>query len=287
MKNVTPGMLARLSQSSFILVDLVTFSLVGGLTLRYTNGDQAINYGGNTFQPIVMERTRISQKIGMEVGSCEIQLAATTLDLIGGLPWRVAVRIGLLDGAEVSIDRLPMPIGSYGDTSDGVIPYFQGRVAQVEFGFLMILVTVNDHRELANIQMPRRLYQPACVHSLFDGNCGLSRAAFADAVTVGAGATLSQVPFASGRPAGWFDQGSIVFTSGPNNTFSRSIKEYRGGIAYLMSPLPFVPAVGNTMSAAPGCDLSAATCHSKFNNLSANNRAFSGTPFVPEVETAV
>ena len=83
---------------------------------------------------------------------------------------------------------------------------------------------------------------------------------------------------------GYFDQGQITFTSGANNGLSRLIKSFKhtSGAITLATPLPTAPAAADTFTALPGCDLSMATCTSKFSNL----LHFRGTPFVPTPETA-
>ena len=82
--------------------------------------------------------------------------------------------------------------------------------------------------------------------------------------------------------AGYFELGTLVFTSGENEGVSRSIKSYAPGVINFVFPLPFDPASGDTFTVYPGCDKQMSTCGAKFNNL-AN---FGGEPFIPVPETA-
>lgn len=295
MKTATPGMLALLQKDNNVIVDFFTFTLnggepfVGGASgglgpiLYLCSGDVSISYGGNLYLATgpITKRTKFSQKIGMDVGSMDIEVYAKATDLVGATPWLQALLTGMFDGAEVNVDRVPMP--TYGDTSNGVINLFQGRVAQVIFGRSLITITCNDHRELLNIDDPYRLFQPACVHTLYDNGCGLNKATFSDTATVQPNATASSVPFASSRPVGWYDVGVLNFVTGQNIGVARTIKSWDGVTAKLGTPLPYVPAAGDTISVAAGCLKDQTTCLNKFNNLP----QFAGTPFVPQAETAL
>ena len=81
----------------------------------------------------------------------------------------------------------------------------------------------------------------------------------------------------------YFDNGQLVFTSGLNNGLVKAVRQYLGGQMSFNSPLPFVPNVGDTFTAYPGCDKTQATCSGKFTNLT----NFEGFPYVPAPETAI
>jgi hypothetical protein len=91
--------------------------------------------------------------------------------------------------------------------------------------------------------------------------------------------------------SGWFDLGTVTFTSGVNNGLIRTVKSYTRivprsgpmtGVLNFTLPLPNVPGIGDTFTAYAGCDKQQATCAGKFHNIS----HFSGEPYVPVAETA-
>ena len=83
---------------------------------------------------------------------------------------------------------------------------------------------------------------------------------------------------------GYFSQGVIRFTSGPNNGVGRSVQQYYSdGSVVVVPPLPALPVAGNTFVILPGCDKAMSTCGGKFNNLV----NFRGFPFVPRPETSI
>ncbi|HLI84799.1 MAG TPA: DUF2163 domain-containing protein [Bryobacteraceae bacterium] len=82
---------------------------------------------------------------------------------------------------------------------------------------------------------------------------------------------------------GYFTQGTILFTSGPNAGVSRFISDYGSsgtGVVTVLPPLPYAPQPGDTFVATAGCDRQMATCLNKFNNLA----HFGGMPFIPAPE---
>ena len=86
--------------------------------------------------------------------------------------------------------------------------------------------------------------------------------------------------------SGYYDLGTVTFTSGANAGQSRTIKQCLQGIGGFASisfalPLPCEPVVGDLFSIYAGCDKQQTTCAGKFSNL-AN---FSAEPYVPVPET--
>jgi uncharacterized phage protein (TIGR02218 family) len=129
--------------------------------------------------------------------------------------------------------------------------------------------------------MPRNLYSPTCLHTLYDSGCGVARGTYASSGTVGAGSTASLINF-SGALAS-HAQGSIVFASGVNANLRATVKSVAAGASLsLMYPLPSPPATGDAFTVYAGCDHTQATCLSRFSNL-ANFRGF---PFVPPPQIA-
>jgi len=82
--------------------------------------------------------------------------------------------------------------------------------------------------------------------------------------------------------SGYFDLGTVTFTSGLNSGVSRTVKSAAPGVVNFSLPLPYPPATGDMFTIYPGCDKIQSTCGAKFNNLS----HFSGCPYIPAAETA-
>ena len=119
---------------------------------------------------------------------------------------------------------------------------------------------------LLDIDMPRNVYQPTCLHTLYDSGCTLVKNAFGSNGTVGSGSTASVINW-SGASLN-FQQGSITFTSGVNAGATATVGSVVAGTSLnLLYPLESVPASGDGFTVYYGCDHTPGTCKTKFNNL--------------------
>jgi uncharacterized phage protein (TIGR02218 family) len=140
---------------------------------------------------------------------------------------------------------------------------------------------VRSFMELLNTPLPRNLYQPPCVYSLYGTGCGVSRAAFSATSAVASGSTRQSLNCALAQASGYFDIGEVMMTSGQNLGVTRTVKTYTPGVLALAYPLPKNVTVGDTFTVYRGCDKRKATCEGTFGNLA----RFRATPFVPVPET--
>lgn len=292
MKTVSPGLLALLASRQFFSSDLFEFTLTGEQVLRYCSGDRDIIWNsqtwssGGTSGPYFLRegsKARCHWKTGIEVDTLVFEVMPGNA-VVQGLAFLVAVQQGIFDGAELTLYRAFMP--TYGDTAQGTVIMFAGRVAEIEAGSSLATFTVNSHLELLNQNLPRNLYQAGCVNTLFDNACALNAESFAVTGAAAAGSLAHNIAATLAQATGYFDLGKILFTSGANAGFSRTVKTYvKGtpGSIRLTSPFPNVPAAGDVFKIYPGCDKRQATCSGKFSNLP----RFRGFPYVPENATAV
>lgn len=265
------------------MADLYTITLKSGTVLRYTTWDSNLTVLGNTFLtgPPSIQRTAIEEKLGMDVSTIEVTLQANSTDLVSGAPILQAIGQGLWDGAAFRIDRLFMD--SLGNQI-GMLIRFSGVIGPVdELTRSYVKLTVNAGTQYLTMQLPPVIMQPNCVHTLFDAGCTLVKANFAENNVVQGGSTANKLISLSAKPDGYYDNGQVLFTSGPNNGLLKAVKQYFAKDFFFNSPLPFPPNAGDTFTAYPGDDKTQATCANKFNNL-AN---FGGFPYVPVPETAI
>lgn len=272
-------------QSSYV-AELITITLADGTILRYTTGEKDITLSSNTFSsrgplPILGQ---ISWKLGVESDVLKLQLWALLTDMVESQVVLAAVVQGLFDNALVLVQRVFMP--TYGDVSNGAITLFQGNVSDISTADAAHAeMDVKSRKELLNIPMPYRTYQPSCDWQLYGPGCGLSASSFVVAGTLSAGSGQLLLNTNLTKPDQYFDQGYIVFTSGANSGVKRAIRQYKNasGQILLFVSLPNTVANGDGFNAYPGCDKTQATCTNKFFNL-AN---FPGAPYVPIPESAV
>jgi uncharacterized phage protein (TIGR02218 family) len=219
---------------------------------------------------------------GVQVDELDITVYPRPGDAMfpGGPAWLPGLRAGVLDGAEVQLDRAFMP--TFGDTSAGLVTMFYGRVVEVDAGRTQATIKVNTHLELLSLQWPWRLFQPGCARTLFDAGCTLSKSAFAVGCAVTGGSTVQTLHTNYAQATGWASAGTMTFTSGVLNGKSYAIKSQTAGVFAMLVPLPSPPTVGDTLTVYPGCDKTKTTCDGKFSNLV----HFQGQPYIPVPEIA-
>ncbi|QAY96713.1 hypothetical protein CWB41_14035 [Methylovirgula ligni] len=274
----------RGTDAQLYMADCYTVTLLDGTALYYTNFDLPITLGANVFlaNSVRIDGLKYNCKRGTEADEQKITIIALPSgETIGGVPILAAIAAGVLDGATVRRERAFCNSWSEADRAapiDSVV-LFHGRVATVDgVGRTTADITVHSDLVLLDINMPRKIYAPGCMWALYGFGCGLSKADFTSAGTVGGGPTQRFIPW-SGATAN-YAQGTLIFTSGVLNGISATIKSVAGGAApgfVPIYPLPASPAPGDTFAASFGCDRTKTTCQSRFNNL-AN---FLGFPYVP------
>lgn len=288
MKSADPALVTLLSTArEFWMADCYTITLVDGTVVRYTSADIDVTVDGYTFShngPLI-SRSRTRVALGTAVDQLDLTLAATTADLLGGLPWLQAITNGALDGATVLLKRAiaASPADALAGNIAGTVHQFEGRMSDTTTDSLESRAVVRSFLELLNTQLPHNLYQPPCGNSLFNTGCGVSRAAFAAFSAVASGSTRQVLNCALANAAGYFDIGEVVMTSGQNQGVIRTVKTYTPGVVALAYPLPKSVAEGDSFTIYPGCDRRMTTCADKFGN----KPRFRATPFVPAPETAL
>jgi uncharacterized phage protein (TIGR02218 family) len=259
-----------------LMADCYTFTLRTGLILTYTNADLPIALNGFTYlaNSVLVDGLKFKCAAGLDVDQQKITISARPIDTINGVPFLEAIRNGVLDGCEVQREKAFLT--SWTTAPVGSVILFKGRVGTIDsIGRTTAQITVNSDLVLLDLNMPRNLYSPQCVHVLYDSGCGLVKSAFGMAGTAGAGSTSSQINWSSSSTV--FTQGTILFSSGVNAGVSANIKTASTTMLVLSAALPNVPSVGDAFTAFQGCDHTLATCQSQFNNLI----NFRGFPFVP------
>lgn len=283
MKTASDSLLALLATGDFVRADIWTITLNGGGIVRWTSHDQSITYGGHTFaQGPLIERSTISEKVGMDVATLDLDITADDSDLINGVPILNFIEEFGLDGASVKLERAYAPDWSSAIT--GTLIRFAGKVTSVNsIQGATAKVTVSSWLVLLNAASPRNVYQAGCMRTVYDAGCALDPASFQASGTVTTGGAQSFVSDLTGV-ADRYTQGRLVFTSGANAGLSRSVKKnLSDGTMQLIRPLPVAAAPGDTFTANWGCDRAQATCLGKFNNL----LRFKGTPYVPLPSTSL
>jgi uncharacterized phage protein (TIGR02218 family) len=296
MKAASGGLIALLATRQCFSADLYRFDLIGGTSLYYCGGDQDIIWDGITwssghtgtnsgpFFDRKDNKAKCHWKVGVEVDTLVFDCLPGGAT-IGGEPFLSFCRQGGFDGAELTLYRAFMP--TYGNTSNGTVIMFVGRVAEIDAGRSLATFSVNSHLELLTQPMPLNLYQSGCPNTLFDANCTLNMASYGVPGSVASGSTQNQINTNSiSQASGYFSLGQLTFNTGANAGFSRTVQTHTDGspsTVSFISPFPSVPSPGDAFTIYPGCDKQQSTCSIKYNNLI----NFRGTPYIPQPATSI
>jgi len=282
MRQASPKLIALLDAEQFIMADLYTITTIQGIEYRYTSYDVNLTVSGKEFRsdgPNI-SRDGVSLSLGIEVDNLSITIETSENSKFGDIPVVQAFHNGVLDGARFKLERIFMDENTPTDTSAGTIILFEGRIIEPEFDRYVINASVVSDVDNLKLQMPRNLYQPSCLNTLFDGACGLSRDNFSITTLVLSGSTANRILCNLSQPQGWFTQGVVEFV---NTGIKRTVRLHESGALLLTLPLIEVPTVGQTIKVYSGCDKRLETCENRFNNRA----RFRGSPFVPIPETSV
>lgn len=154
-----------------------------------------------------------------------------------------------------------------------VIVAFIGRIVRAEFAGSEAKLSCAPLAVELRRAIPRIACQVACNWSVYSPGCTLDPNSFKDVGTIASvsGFDVTATVFAS-RADGYFDAGYLELADGT----TRYITSHVGNRVTLQAPIIGL-TVGTAFSAFPGCDLTEATCLSKFNNL-ANHLGFKRIP---------
>lgn len=292
MRSANSAVIALLTTGEYVSCELWTITLNGGTIIRWHSGDRfrPISYAGNSWaKGPGLSRGQLSERRGPDVATLELRILAGADDLINGQPIIPFIAAHGLDGATFRLDRAIAAdwASMFGPSGPaGLINRFAGKLTAINSiqGGIAAL-TISSWMVLLNVNMPRNVYQAACMHTLYDSGCTVNPAGFNQSSAVASVGGLASIGTADAlTDPQFYALGRIVFTSGANAGISRSIKAGSALSLTLSSPLPNLPAVGDAFTVYAGCDLTrgAGGC-AKFANL----LNYKGTDFVPAPQTPI
>ena len=285
MKPITQAQFDRLMNARALSkCDVYTLLLKNGSAYYFADADRPVKVGGITYLPskTLFSRSQTSESIGVEVDEMTVTVHFSDTAVLGSVYWSDAMRIGLLDGAKIKVRKAFFEGTDTEPFWDAYV--FEGNVGDLTQGSGTLEIIVKSETEKFNTQVPRRMFQSSCRNTVFDPKtCKANRAAHTFNGTIGVVVSKSQFALSTAKPAGWFDNAQITFTSGENAGLSATVRVYDGAKVYLTAPLLFVPKSGDGYTIFTGCDGLLNTCIDKFNNR-AN---YCAEPNVPVPETVL
>ncbi len=271
MKQIPISLLEHYKQPEQTLAQIVKLTLRNGEVMGFTSFDKDILMGdGITYKAF-------SGMTPSAVSSTS-QFNVDNLDIEGFLEddriTEADLKYGKYDYADVIIAEL-----NWADT-----PYNWNKVNIKRVGKLGE-VKIQDGKFVAEIRglqqeltnKTGQLYQTTCRARFGDNRCGVNTDDFSELSSVNGLENNLRIYADLTAPNGYYNGGSILFTSGLNTNLVYEVKSTWGNIIDLQIPANYLIAVGDTFKIVRGCNKTIKTCTEIFNN-SVN---FRGEPYIP------
>jgi len=254
MKDVTPGYISKEEAIKRKPAELYhIWKLNEDVHYKYTSGDVAVVYNGNTYNPATIERDSVQYDIKLEVSSLKIRAARITIPIIEYLAIN-PLDLYWIEVLKLFRDQAPLEASVV----------FLGQIKSVGFNGVAAEVNCAGFETYLQRGVPRYRYSPNCNHVLYDSKCGLDKALYkADAVLTDLssdGMELTSATFAL-EADDYYTFGYAEF-----GVAKRMIVYHVGDIVRLNYRIPGLVS-GNTVIVYAGCDLSIEMCRDKFNNV--------------------
>lgn len=266
MRNVSTELLARLERSVTNLALCCKITYQNGKILALTTNSDDLVIDGITYKAnsgFSTESLRSTSKTNPS--NMELSLFANFIpvsDLVSRQIVGAKVEIFLVDYKDPGVGKILLLKGFIGNLTleRGV---FRGHVHSLADMLKNYSPVIISHE---------------CTASLGDSRCKVNVADYSSSGTITE--VLNNFTIKDDNQTandGWFDYGYITFTSGANAGLTFEVRRFEAKKFILLERLPYLPAVGDEYTAYAGCDKTAETCKSKFNNFI----NFRGFPFVP------
>lgn len=272
MKTLSPELLAHYASGATTLARLWRITRRDGEVYGFTDHDRRITYplvDGIAYVPnSAFDASAVSTRGELNTDNLE---AVGLLDAAGITA--ADIEAGRWDGAQVQILEV-----NWADLSMGHNVLRVGELGQVQRRGQTYTAELRGlMAKLAN--RTGRIVTPGCDAVFGDSRCGIAVLGLTVSATV-TGVTSQRIITAAGliEAAGHFDGGVCTFDTGANAGLAMEVKLHAaGGVITLQLPMPYAIAVDDTLTLAPGCDRSFATCRDVYDNA-VNFRGFPSVP---------
>lgn len=262
MRTISTALQEKFDQGLFCRNILITLS--DGTKYGYTDHEFPLTIAGDDYTPapglstIRRYETASAQMDTQELSSVWVDVPDE--DLLAGR----------FDDAV-----LETSLCSWEDTSLGKFILYKGPLGQItwtEEGYKAeVTSAMTGLKKNYGVQ-----YTAACRHTLYGnaieagkiGYCGVNPAAYSSTGTI-VEAITPKWKFdvgVTGKPEGYFTNGTITFTSGTSTGLTYHVKNHTGNVITLALSTAFVIPAGTTYVLKAGCDKTFDTCKAKFSN---------------------
>ncbi|MBB5703703.1 putative phage protein (TIGR02218 family) [Ochrobactrum daejeonense] len=245
-----------------------------GMVLGFTDHDRALSVDGVACEPLTgLNSSEASTTLGLSVAGGEVEGALSSARISD-----IDIEQGRYDGASIEVYLVNW---SAPEQHMLLRRWTAGRISRSGSRFVMELKgaaaafdAVRGRRVLRN-----------CDADFGDSRCAVPVADpryFADCTVLAAvGGELTAVGL-DGFAPGWFAEGRLTWTSGPNSGWTVRVVSHAGPVLKLAEPPVMPVSAGDGFRVIAGCDKGFATCKAKFSN----HLNFRGFPHLPGNDAA-
>jgi uncharacterized phage protein (TIGR02218 family) len=266
MKDATADYIAKEEASVRKPVELYKI-WSGAAFWYYTNGDVAVDFDGETYDPATISRGSVSYNSEIEISTIKITFAAVADPVVQYIAQN-PVAIAWIEVSRLHREQDPL--------EKSVV--FIGQIKAVSFKGVSAEADCVGFEHFLKMPVPLWRYQLTCNHKLFDTRCGITKADYKITATVTldtTGTVLTSATF-GGYDAGYFVGGLVEFEGE-----RRTISAYSGNTITMNFQMINLLS-GDSVDVYPGCDGRIETCRDKFDNID----NYLGFPFIPEENPA-
>ncbi len=271
MKNIYPALLNHYKQEETTLAQIFKLTLRNGEVMGFTSFDEDILMDDGVVYKAFSGMTPSAV-------SSTSQFNVDNLSVEGFLEddriTEADLKYGKYDYADVIIAELNWNDEPY-DWSKTNIKRV-GKLGEVKIQDGKFSAEIRGlQQELAN--KVGVLYQTTCRARFGDNRCGVNTDNYSELSSVDTITNNLRITANLTAANGYYNGGSILFTSGLNTGLVYEVKSTWGNIIDLQIPANYVIAVGDTFKIVRGCNKTIKTCQDIFGN--AVN--FRGEPYIP------
>lgn len=232
-------------------------------TLYYTNSMTAVTVGGHTYQPCGVRVSHVK-------ATKDVQTSEVTLSFPRNHELPEELRSPYSSHKTSVLIRR-----AHKQEPANSLVYWRGRAVNVTTKADTADVLCESMNTIAKRIGNSPKFQKLCRHGLYSPMCGLSYSAWREAgLVTNVISAFSLRVDAAGEKANGYYKGGVLDVSGALSF----IVSHVGTRINVLAPMDNVE-VGDTVHIAPGCSLSVAVCHSKFDNLLRHG----GFPLTPAI----